>query len=90
MTEQPEFLWRDAPQPAPCPECVRAEKVCSWTFMADCEGCKARGIARLPQFREAQKAGVQTHAYRRLLEQVGLTHEAVRAAAQVDKVSQCE
>jgi len=44
----------------------------------------------MPQYREAQKAGVQTHAYRRLLQQFGLTHNDVRAAAQADKVSQCE
>ena len=57
-------------------------------FMANCRGCCARAAARMPQFREAQKAGVQTHAYRRLLQQFGLTHDAVLAAAQADKANE--
>jgi len=56
--------------------------------MADCRGCCARAAARMPQYREAQKAGVQTHAYRRLLDQFGLTHAEVRAAAQADKMQE--
>jgi hypothetical protein len=75
--------------PRPCDDCAKAAARRHHGFMADCRGCCARAAARMPQYREAQKAGVQTHAYRRLLEQFGLTHDAVRAAAQADMASQC-
>lgn len=56
--------------------------------MAECQGCAARAAARMPQFRAAQKAGVITHDYRRLLDQFGLTHEVVKAAHAADKAGQ--
>jgi ribosomal protein L37AE/L43A len=70
-----------------CPACEKAARVRSHDFMADCDGCKARAAGRMPQFAEARKAGVQTHAYRRLLQQFGLTHEQVRAAVAADKAA---
>jgi hypothetical protein len=71
-----------------CRACEKAAKRPSHEFSADCRGCCARAAARMPQYREAQKAGVQTHAYRRLLGQFGLTHDAVRAAAQADRAQE--
>lgn len=74
--------------PQPCSDCTKAAARSWHQFTANCRGCCARAAARMPQYREAQKAGVQTHAYRRLLEQFGLTHDNVRAAAQADRAQE--
>lgn len=71
---------------AACSDCTKAAARRHHGFLAGCVGCCARAAARMPQYREAQKAGVQTHAYRRLLQQFGLSHEQVRAAAQADRI----
>ena len=81
--------WVDAPattKPA-CEDCTIAVKRVWWGFTADCEPCKARGAARLPQFKDAHDRGDwYWHPYRRLLGQLGLTHDQVRNAAARDKV----
>lgn len=58
-----------------CPACTAATQRASHFFMANCRGCAARTVARMPQFRE----------YRRLLEQMHVTHLEVVAAATTDK-----
>jgi hypothetical protein len=67
-----------------CPDCTQAA-ITEWHgFRADCEVCKARAMARSPQFRRCRDAGAQDRAYRQMLQQFGLTHEQVRTAAQAD------
>lgn len=59
-----------------CPACTAAAtQRASGYFMANCRGCTARTVARMPQFRE----------YSRLLEQMHVTHLEVLAAAATDK-----
>ncbi len=70
-----------------CHACSAAAVRISHEFIAGCRGCCARAAARSPQFAAVRKAGVQDHAYRRLLAQFGLDHEAVKAAAAADKQS---
>ena len=67
-----------------CKDCATAAERLSHHF-SDCQGCKARAVARSPRFREALKGGTQTPEYRRMLEQVGVTHEEVKQAAQNDR-----
>lgn len=84
---QPDIIWRDAPQARPCEDCAIAARREWWGFTVDCEPCKARGASRLPQFKEARDRGDwYWHPYRRLLSQLGLEHNQVRAAAQADRV----
>jgi predicted nucleic acid-binding Zn-ribbon protein len=73
-----------------CNACTTAAERQHYEFFAGCRGCCARSIARSPQYFEARKAGIQTHAYRRILEQIGaqvtpaLEHAEVIAAAAAD------
>jgi hypothetical protein len=53
-------------------------------FVVGCPGCMARSAARSPQFFEARQAGKLTPDYRDLLQRLGVTHEAVKAAAAKD------
>lgn len=70
-----------------CPDCTTAAQVSHWGFSAGCRGCKARAAARLPQWRRVCQDGMfQDRQYRRLLEQLQVTHEEVCAAAATDKV----
>ncbi len=67
-----------------CPDCTQAA-ITEWdVFRGDCLGCRARGVARGPHYRRCRDAGAQDRAYRQMLQQFGLTHEQVRAAAQAD------
>lgn len=72
-----------------CRDCLLAARRRWWGFAADCDPCKARAVTRLPQFKEARDRGDwYWQPYLRLLDQLRLTHDAVRAAAAKDKVSQ--
>lgn len=82
---QPDAFWRPSPEPAPCEDCAMAAKRLWGGFMAGCKGCAARAAARSPHFRRVRDAGVQDRQYRGLLQMYGVTHEAVRAAAEVDR-----
>lgn len=67
-----------------CPACTTAaQEVCAM-FVVGCPGCMARTAARSPQFFEARQAGKLTPDYRDLLQRLGVTHEAVKAAAAAD------
>lgn len=67
-----------------CEACTAAaERVCAM-FHANCPGCMARSAARSPQFFEARQAGKLTPDYRDVLQRLGVTHEAVKAAAAKD------
>lgn len=76
-----------------CPACAAAADYPAYVFHANCRGCCARSIARSPQFHAAHKAGIQTHDYRRILEQIGaqvqppLTHAEVVAAHAADALN---
>jgi hypothetical protein len=70
-----------------CPACAEAAQRESHLFQMGCRNCCARAAARSPQFAAARKAGVLDHQYRRLLQQFGLTHDQVKAAAALDKAS---
>jgi hypothetical protein len=49
-----------------------------------CRRCCARAAARAPQFAAARKSGAVDRPYRALLDQFGLTHDEVKAAAAAD------
>lgn len=79
----------DVPREAPsCPDCSAAAKKRWHGFHANCLGCAARSLVRGPHFRRVQQAGVLDRQYRGACEQLGVTHEQVRAAAAADKASQ--
>jgi hypothetical protein len=71
-----------------CPACTKAAQRVSHEFRASCRGCCARALARSPHFRRVRDAGVQDQPYRLALQQFGLEHADVRAAAAADKASQ--
>lgn len=68
-----------------CTDCAVAAARAWHGFTQGCRGCCARAAGRSPQFAAARKAGVVDHQYRRLLDQVGLTHDEVKAAVAADK-----
>jgi hypothetical protein len=67
-----------------CPDCQAATQRSHWEFRADCKGCIARGVARAPHFRRCRDQQALDRAYRQHLEQAGVTHEQVKAAALAD------
>lgn len=67
-----------------CTDCLAAAKRAHHGFTANCRGCCARALARGPHFRRVREAGSLDRAYRLALEQFGLDHLEVRAAAQAD------
>ena len=67
-----------------CPDCKAASERDHWAFLVDCVGCKARSVARGPDFARVRKAGSLDRQYRALLVQMGLSHAEVKAAAAVD------
>lgn len=70
-----------------CDNCTRAATEPWHGFTAGCPGCCARSVARSPQFHAVRKSGMQDRRYRALLEQMGTTHDAVKAAAAADVAS---
>jgi hypothetical protein len=73
-----------------CPACDAAHKHVSHLFHANCHGCAARAVARGRNFRKAQKDGIQDRWYRRELEQMGVTHDQVKAAHASDFINRRE
>ena len=71
-----------------CPDCTAASFRQHHGYTADCNGCKARAIARSPFFHAAKTGGMPADkdAYRELLKQIGVTHAEVMAAASADRV----
>lgn len=67
-----------------CPACTEASERSSGRFQMGCRGCIARGVSRYINFRESQQQGRLTHKYRLQLEQAGVSHEEVKAAAAGD------
>lgn len=65
-------------------DCTTAAKRMHHGFKAGCMGCCARAAARGPHFRRCRDNGTQDSAYRRMLEQFGLTHQQVLDAATAD------
>lgn len=70
--------------PNPCEACIRAAWRTSSYFRSGCMGCAARAVGRGKNFRESRDSGMRTWAYRRELEQFGVTHDAVKLAHAVD------
>lgn len=73
-----------------CPDCSRASTELWHGFSAACKGCQARAISRAPAYFEAAMAGRLSPAYRRLLEQFGLSHESVKEARSVDALGRLD
>jgi hypothetical protein len=71
-----------------CLACEKAAQRVSHEFRANCRGCCARACARGQDFHRVRKQGVQDHRYRLALQQFGLSHDEVKAAAAADKASQ--
>lgn len=70
-----------------CPDCQDA-KVKPWhLFNAGCAGCRARMVARSPQFDESRRAGRLTPAYRSLLAVALTSHDEVKASAVEDAMT---
>lgn len=69
-----------------CPECeaVTVDRLHAG-YRSGCKGCVARAVARGPDFHRCRTAGKQDRRYRDLLAAVGVTHEAVVKAAEIDK-----
>lgn len=67
-----------------CPDCTAAAAAPWHGFTNGCRGCCARAAARSPHFARVKAAGQQDRPYRALLEQFGLTHSDVKAAAAAD------
>lgn len=67
-----------------CTNCTRAAAEPWHGFSSGCPGCRARSVARSPQFYAVRKSGVQDRHYRGLLEQMGTAHESVKAPAAAD------
>lgn len=68
-----------------CADCTASAQGPRWVFRAGCRGCKARAVARSPDFFRCRVAGRQDKDYRALLARVGLTHDEVLAARQADR-----
>lgn len=69
-----------------CLDCTAAAAGEWHGFTMNCRGCCARAAARTPQYHAARTAGRLDRPYRALLEQFGLTHDEVKAAADVDQL----
>jgi len=72
---------------AKCKDCAQASAQVWHIFSADCPGCAARALARGPHFKRCRDAGRLDRQYRAALDLFGLTHEQVRAAAAVDRLT---
>jgi hypothetical protein len=70
-----------------CADCTAAAKRPHYGFAEGCSGCCARAAARGPHFYRVRKAGALDRQYRALLQQFGLTHESVKAAAASDALA---
>jgi hypothetical protein len=71
-----------------CPDCAKAAQGVWHGYSGNCKGCVARGVSRLPQTRKARDSGDKfDRDYRRLLEQAGVTHNEVLAAAKADALN---
>ena len=74
---------------AECPDCAKAAAGVWHGFRAGCQGCCARATARGPNFARVRTTGSQDRQYRAQLQQFGLTHEQVKAAAAADFITGC-
>ena len=72
----------------PCPDCIAAALSQHYGYTAECNGCKARAIARSPFFHAAKTSGMPAdkNAYRLAIQHGGVTHAEVMAAASADRV----
>lgn len=68
-----------------CIDCTTAAARPWHGFTGGCRGCCARAASRSPQFDTARRTGRVERPYRALLEQFGLTHDEVKAAAAADQ-----
>jgi carboxylesterase type B len=73
-----------------CADCTAAAAQPWHGFTAKCPGCCARAAARSPHFRRVRDNGTQDRQYRALLEQMGLSHDQVKAAAAADVEGRAE
>lgn len=71
----------------PCPDCAASASSAWHGFHTDCPGCKARAASRSTEFRNAQIVRVQSAPYRRLLEQMDVTHQQVLEAHSSDALN---
>lgn len=68
-----------------CPDCDQAKAQPNWGgYRTDCQGCKARAVARSQAFYESRQQGKQTGEYRSMLRRLGVTHDEVKAWAEND------
>ena len=72
----------------PCPDCTAASLSQHHGYTADCNGCKARAIARSPFFHAAKTGGMPADkdSYRLALQHADVTHAEVMAAASADQL----
>lgn len=71
-----------------CADCVTAAHSCWHGFRSGCIGCAARSVARGPHYHRCGATGTQDRQYRAHLEQMGVTHQAVREQAQSDRLKE--
>jgi hypothetical protein len=70
-----------------CEDCKHASLEPWHGFTANCRGCWARTVARSPDFARVRAAQWVDRDYLALLARFGLTHNEVKAAAEVDFMS---
>ncbi len=70
----------------PCDDCTMSTLKVWHGFTHGCTGCAARAVARGPHYHRCGATGLQDRQYRAHLDQMGVTHQAVREAAQGDRL----
>ena len=69
-----------------CKDCEESALRLHFGFMASCNGCVIRAVARSPEFWEAVKTKNQHSKYRALLKKTKVTHGEARQAALNDRM----
>jgi len=70
-----------------CDACRLAAERLWGEFFWTCPGCKARALSRSPEHHASRKAGKQSPEYRDALKTLGLAHEDVRRARELDAIN---
>ena len=67
-----------------CEDCTNASNGLWHGYKFSCMQCRARMVARGMHYIHSQRMGRQSKEYREELQKHGLSHEDVKAAAEID------
>ena len=70
----------------PCRDCYRASRELWHGMTDDCTGCRARAVARSPQFFGVRKRQKLNTMYVEMLSELDLTHQQVKDAFAKDSM----